>query len=363
MTKRGNILLPLISAVVLVALLAAGYLFWQNQQLQTTNSLAPTPTETPIQDETANWKTYENKEYGYSFRYPNNWKIEDLSPNGKLQSVLVRGFLEKTQNNTSVMVRVENKNTTCFPTDIKCYSQNELETYESGGNNGLLVDSFLPAPGGQDTSQKLRVVFFENNNLLYSLSQQRAAKDEGILLKQFDQILSTFKFFEPERNGSCTSSDPSLCELVAIAQNAVRNGDMSTTEGYIAPTQITCYIKTENVMPPPQICEGKNNGDKVDGYPIGYYQSEGNVFDKEGFIKSLNGYFNNPDQGKYSYEGLVSDNSRAAIVFSTDSNDFVSLMIKKENGNWHIFKAVVSVGGGGSNEFTNLNPSALDFID
>ena len=74
-TQKGNILLPLISAVAIVAVLAAGYFFYstsakapadkQNQQLQkasgnqypTNNNQANSPSPT-TQNETANWKAY-----------------------------------------------------------------------------------------------------------------------------------------------------------------------------------------------------------------------------------------------------------------------------------------------------------------
>lgn len=38
-----------------------------------TTAILPTPTPTP--DETADWKTYTNSKYGFSFKYPQEWNI------------------------------------------------------------------------------------------------------------------------------------------------------------------------------------------------------------------------------------------------------------------------------------------------
>ena len=93
-TQKGNILLPLISAVALIAIAAAGYFFYstsakasadkQNQQLQNppttqvnnypTATATLTPAPTP-QDETTGWKSFSFKENPVTFKYPATLQI------------------------------------------------------------------------------------------------------------------------------------------------------------------------------------------------------------------------------------------------------------------------------------------------
>ncbi|MCL5003814.1 MAG: hypothetical protein M1352_00930 [Patescibacteria group bacterium] len=52
-----------------------------------TPAATPTPTQSPLStpsastltDETANWKTYINNDYGFTFKYPSSWKLEKRS--------------------------------------------------------------------------------------------------------------------------------------------------------------------------------------------------------------------------------------------------------------------------------------------
>ena len=74
--QKGNIVIPLLATVALIAVLSAAFFFWQTQQSQTQptvqySSVTPTPVPT-TQNEIANWKTYSD-DY-YSFKYPPNWQ-------------------------------------------------------------------------------------------------------------------------------------------------------------------------------------------------------------------------------------------------------------------------------------------------
>lgn len=68
--------------ILIVAILCAGGWFvWQSQQKKDTGSQTTSPTNTS--DEDSN-RTYENKDYGFSFSYPDNWKLtEELADIGR----------------------------------------------------------------------------------------------------------------------------------------------------------------------------------------------------------------------------------------------------------------------------------------
>lgn len=71
--------LLLIFGVLVVA--ALGYLVWaQNSDPDATDYLAPSVKQTEpttAADETKDWKTYENKQFGYSVKYPNGLTVKD----------------------------------------------------------------------------------------------------------------------------------------------------------------------------------------------------------------------------------------------------------------------------------------------
>ncbi|MDO8515089.1 MAG: PsbP-related protein, partial [bacterium] len=70
-SQKGNILIIIPSLIAIIALVTAGYFFFQTQQLQKPK------TETFIKDETANWKTYKNSRFVISFDYPNTWVVAE----------------------------------------------------------------------------------------------------------------------------------------------------------------------------------------------------------------------------------------------------------------------------------------------
>lgn len=100
MNKKGNILVPIFAAIAVLALMTAGYFFWQNQQLQqnnqtytpsTTNSPPKSPTPTPTtKDETTNWKTVQTI-VDLELKYPNDWYLEE-SGSSQFPTVRIQNY-------------------------------------------------------------------------------------------------------------------------------------------------------------------------------------------------------------------------------------------------------------------------------
>ena len=67
----------------------AGIWYWGNQQVA--NEVAPTftPRASALPDSTADWKTYTNTKYGYSFKYPDKLLLSTLGENINLSHSIV----------------------------------------------------------------------------------------------------------------------------------------------------------------------------------------------------------------------------------------------------------------------------------
>lgn len=68
--------------VALVIILSSGAYYLGRSSVSKSLSLSASvitsrSTSSPTPDETTNWKTYVNREYGYVLKYPNNFKITD----------------------------------------------------------------------------------------------------------------------------------------------------------------------------------------------------------------------------------------------------------------------------------------------
>jgi len=204
-THKGNILLPLISAVAVLALLAAGYFFYQNQQLkQGSSNNTPSPSPAPTtQDETANWKIYSNPELRFSIEYPPTMKIsQEPKPfkDGKQNthwSLSLDDRGENDQSGTSIKTSVTVQ-----------FSQNPI----SGESNlpiTRIQDTFLANDNTEffdiqgNDAVKLKSVYSSNqtsitihilkDRSLWSIDGSTTSTNKESV-KLIDQILSTFKF-------------------------------------------------------------------------------------------------------------------------------------------------------------------------
>lgn len=83
--------------LVLIALAVVGYFGYKNYwpKLQT---LVVSPTPTATDDPTANWKTYTNTAYGFSFKYPSDLKVEQMGTSPYEQYKLV--YMGKKQGDS-----------------------------------------------------------------------------------------------------------------------------------------------------------------------------------------------------------------------------------------------------------------------
>ena len=67
----------LLIVIILAIVLGGGVLGWQWLEFKKEMKIPEFKLSEKIKDETVNWKTYRNEEYGFEFKYPSNWEIAE----------------------------------------------------------------------------------------------------------------------------------------------------------------------------------------------------------------------------------------------------------------------------------------------
>ena len=77
-TKPNKKISTLIGILIIVvfALIVGGAIYWYSKEKFETPEVKV--SEKTITDETANWKTYRNEEYGFEVKYPSNWQLSTI---------------------------------------------------------------------------------------------------------------------------------------------------------------------------------------------------------------------------------------------------------------------------------------------
>lgn len=230
-----------ILAIVIIGILAAiigGIIWWQCQQpvskvLPINGQVEQPETQqnVPEQAELSGWKTYTNEEYGFSFKYPNNWysfekneqaekmcqaefKVEgpnEFPNNDCLSKYLIvyfsniNGFCTKggcvgpnlerinkpilngiNINKMSLSEITQIKNRLLDPKIANIVEKKEIV------KDGVTMSYFYTK---QEGGMEVAVFWNFNNNNFYMYAAEEGGGTTKIEEKQiFDQILSTFKF-------------------------------------------------------------------------------------------------------------------------------------------------------------------------
>jgi len=184
--KKNYLTIGLIS-LVFILFITCIYLLFKQSPVVTPDSVLQTPTMAPVAVlpkttaiptnaiiSTTNWKTYENKQYGFSFKYPENLKLSS-DPHAPDNYTI--------KNSTTFIAF--NIQSTCLNTQcLTIQSLNEI------ANNMLSLDVLSFFKIGNSKGIKITNGFMieipnSNNFLLLNSGQNTPI---------VDQILSTFKF-------------------------------------------------------------------------------------------------------------------------------------------------------------------------
>lgn len=140
----------------------------------------PSPSA-PVQDPTANWKTYSNDFYNFQFLYPPAYTVEEDQTGGGFQVLINKGQTDETA------IGVSSKNIG----NLSIY----LDTPSTGEktlNQNTWLEFYLPKgtlDGGDTKTKPIYALRIVKDNYLYSVRVFGSS-----LTKEQSQILSTFRF-------------------------------------------------------------------------------------------------------------------------------------------------------------------------
>jgi len=180
------------------------YQYFQNSlytdpgQIQNINTTpAPTPQSVnDLSDSTADWQTYSNNLYEFSFKYPAEWEVRDLLPANKD----LPSHQDKLMYLGLAPANVTEDNFVNISLSSKSEAEviAELKNFPPGSSNTLLSETkteFNNYPATEILTEnplakvKGKSIIFAKNNLTFVLSGSISGED-----KYLDQIISTFQF-------------------------------------------------------------------------------------------------------------------------------------------------------------------------
>ncbi len=191
----------LIVAIVVVAG-GVGYYFYKTSQEQ--KEAKKTKSE-QIVDETADWNIYQNEEYGFKMKYPEDWRIEEaiiadseelkplsvftLCPKDKVYYHTVGGYTRGTMDPIGTEIwSTEDYQKRGIPGAKKVLISDNLSAFYS---ENALGEIFYVI---QYPNKNIVVIFRSEIDMILRDPSEDAEAEE--LKKVFNQILSTFKFIE-----------------------------------------------------------------------------------------------------------------------------------------------------------------------
>ncbi|MBU4338530.1 hypothetical protein KKB43_04205 [Patescibacteria group bacterium] len=187
--------------LIIVGVLVGGGLVWYYQKtLQIISK--PAPQVTPV-DETANWKTYRNDEYGFEVKYPTAWEISSdksgvtISPNTPTtMSLKERQNLSELWPSFSIGF-TDNKNNLSLNDffkkeilpNLRLDIDHKVQQVKIGNNDAIVFVELGMIESKEyimAQNSKFVEIFFANEEVIPNTP----------VVPIFNQILSTFKFIK-----------------------------------------------------------------------------------------------------------------------------------------------------------------------
>jgi hypothetical protein len=212
-SKQNNSLTILLSVLLLISCIIAGFFAYQTQNLteeikRIRSQTIPSPTIFSTAQPKADWKIDNNKftssSLGFEVTFPKSWKLDfSLADWGKDLYILT-ALNEVNHYSVLIFIAPKNGDTLPGPTGFGAG-----EWSENGSINILGQKLIKKALIYEDKTENImyssiddRVIDFPNSNMLFNFIVQSNIDSNYNITSQFqkevDQILSTFKFLDKE---------------------------------------------------------------------------------------------------------------------------------------------------------------------
>lgn len=156
----------------------------------------PIPTSAPVSTPSISWKTYNNENYGYVFKYPANWFGPEDASNGEFvanirkseetywtQSLEIQAFLNSTPDNLDLFKESTKSNPTISDKKEELTYIDDVEAWSFSG--------IMPASIGNSKVYTVTILVL-HKNVLYQLVWTDDVHQSHDAI--FNQILLTFNF-------------------------------------------------------------------------------------------------------------------------------------------------------------------------
>ncbi len=216
---KPSILLAVLSIFLCISLAGIGLLAYQNMQLQKqiiSLQSQPTPTPLPAEtlvkegDPTANWKTYTNSKYNFTFKYPDNKRVVfDTIGYGVLSKPMIVSISLYSNGFQMPKFNTGFKGELTFSITVVPTPDNDIVNWvKDEGRLTWIYDARVEKsvmdnlPGYTLVEQKKglnKLVVTNHNNNLFLINAYGESKHA--INDVFGQILSTFTFLDNTSEG------------------------------------------------------------------------------------------------------------------------------------------------------------------
>lgn len=182
-----NVVIALLVGISVISAAVVGYYYLQLKGLAPPPPVSFPKTATPSaqKDETAGWKTYQNKGLEFTIKYPSDWEISEVVGVGL-------GLISFKKNKAEISIGVVDK---ARIKSFSCSPKGEIAKVLIGGLQ--TSKCAVKSPEGAIAVVTIQD-FSKNGELWYEIDfiDPKPYEKNSEKVKIFDQMLSTFKFLD-----------------------------------------------------------------------------------------------------------------------------------------------------------------------